>query len=381
MKSTKLVYTCSYISGIILFILGVFFMINIKTAPPPQVSDVSIPSSNSNSKPLDIITKYTGNQNPINFLIFVKEASGLNTDTMIIAHYEPSTKQINLLTVPRDTKPSTNANYKINSVYYLGLNKYERSEELTETEKKHKAVEYATQTIGNLTNIPIDYYIYLEISTVKGIVDKLGGVYFDVPADLKYTDPAQDLYIDLKKGYQLLDGDKAEQLLRFRKPASLSRASKDLKEYYDGSDLKRTEMQIKFLNELIQQKVNLLQLPTLIPIIKYAFENVITNTSLTDTLSLFSAFTQTSRPSMNTFKLYGLDRRINNAAYFIYIDKIEDIKTRERFDAQEIIDKYFTSKSNSFSPDKNKRYDFQSILDSNPSNSGTDSKGDGKDKP
>ncbi|HEY5587302.1 MAG TPA: LCP family protein [Ruminiclostridium sp.] len=379
MKSTKLVYTCSYCSGIILFILGAFLLFNIKTAPPPPVQDVSTPSSNSKS--IDIITKYTGNQNPINFLVFIKEASGLNTDTMIIAHYEPSTKQISLLTVPRDTKPSNNANYKINSVYYLGLNKYERSKELSEAEKKHKAVEYATQTISNLTNIPIDYYIYLEISTVREIVDRLGGVYFDVPADLKYTDPTQDLYIDLKKGYQLLDGDKAEQLLRFRKPFSLSRASADLKEYYDGSDLKRTEMQIKFLNELIQQKVNLLELPTLIPIIKYTFENVITNTSLTDTLSLFSAFTQASRPSMNTFKLYGLDKRINNAEYFIYIDKIEDIKTRDRFDAQEIIDKYFTSKSNSFFPDKSKRYDYQSILDSNPSNSETDSQGDGKDKP
>ena len=377
MKSSKLAFTCSYISGIILFILGVFFLISIKTAPiQAQKNDTSTPSSNSKSFDFD---NYTVNQNPINFLVLIKEASGENTDTIIIANYEPSTKQISLLTVPRDTKPSNKANYKINSDFYLGLKKFERSDELSLTEKKHKAAEYTAQAISNLTKIPIDYYIYLEISTIKEIVNKLDGVYFDVPADLKYTDPTQDLYIDLKKGYQLLDGDKTEQFLRFRK--SNSRASTEWKKYYDGSDLKRTEMQIKFLNELIQQKANLLELPKLIPIIKYTFENVITNTSLSDTLSLFSAFTQASRPSMNTFKLYGLDRRIDDAAYFIYIDKIEDTKTRERFNSQEIINKYFISKSNSFIPDQNKEYDYESILKSNPSNSNTDSLGEGKDKP
>ena len=140
-------------------------------------------------------------------------------------------------------------------------------------------------------------------------------------------------------------------------------------------------MQIRFLNELIQQKVNLLGLPKLIPIINYTFENIITNTSPSDTLSLFSAFSQASRPSMNTFKLYGLDRRIDNADYFIYINKIEDTKTREKFNSQEIIDKYFLSKSTSFIPDKIKKYDFEAILKINPSNSETDSLGDGKDKP
>lgn len=382
MRSSKLVYLGSCAMGVILFILGVFFLINIKTTPI-QAQDFSTPSSNSNSNSnsnsFDLVDNYTGNQNPINFLVLIKEASGLNTDTIIIANYEPITKQISLLTVPRDTKAGNNSNFKVNSTYYLGLNKYERTKDLSQSEKKHKAAEYTTQAISTLTNIPIDYYIYLEIDTIKEIVDRLGGVYFDVPADLKYTDPTQDLYIDLKKGYQLLDGDKTEQFLRFRK--SNYRSSVEWKKYYDGSDLKRTEMQIKFLNELIQQKVNLLGLPKLIPIINYTFQNVITNTSLSDTLSLFSAFTKASRPSMNTFKLYGLDRRINNSDFFIYINKIEDTKTRDRFDSQELIDKFFLSKSTSFIPDKSKKYDFQAILNSNPSNSETNSLSDGTDKP
>ncbi len=39
---------------------------------------------------------------------------------------------------------------------------------------------------------------------------------FNVPIDMKYDDPTQDLHIDLKAGVQKLNGDKAEQLLRWR---------------------------------------------------------------------------------------------------------------------------------------------------------------------
>ncbi len=375
MKSTKLIFMCSFISGIILFLLGIFVLANNK----PITSSEAQQNSSSSSSSLPKIENHLDNDDPINVIVLIKEASGFNTDTIIIANYNPISNQTSLLTIPRDTKPSNNSIYKINSYYYIGLKKYEKSNGLSLTEAKHKAVEYAAQSISNITNIPIDYYIYLEIDTIKEIVNRLGGVYFDIPADLKYTDPSQNLYIDLQKGYQLLNGDKTEQFLRFRK--SNSRKSSEWKKYYDGSDLKRTEMQIKFVNELIQQKVNLLQLPKLIPIINYAFENVITNISLSDTLSLVNTFTASAKPSMNTFKLHGLDKRINSTDYFIYIDKIEDTKKRKVFDSKEIISSYFDSKSYLIIPDKNKKYDFESNLRSNPSNDETDNKADNTDKP
>ncbi len=382
MKSVKITYLCSCICGLILFVFGITLLFNIKTAPVQTQSNNATPSNDTNS--FDIVENYTGNMNPINFLVLIKEASGLNTDSIIIANYSPETRQINLLTIPRDTKASTKANYKVNSAFYLGLNKNKNSNDLTEVQQKHKAAEHAAQVISNLTNIKIDYYIYLEIDTIKEIIDRLDGVYFDVPAKLKYNDPTQDLHIDLEKGYQLLDGNKAEQLLRFRKPHTSYYTSKELKEvkkYYDGSDLKRTEMQIKFVNAIIEQKVNLLELPKLIPIIDYAFDNVITNTSLSDTLSLFRAFTQSSRPEMNTYKLYGIDKRIYDADFFIYNNTVENTKTREIFNSDEIIEKYFVTPSGNFIPDKDNQYDFETILRDNPSNDDTDSKGDNKDKP
>ncbi|MDF2986137.1 MAG: cell envelope-related function transcriptional attenuator common domain protein [Eubacterium sp.] len=382
MKSVKITYLCSCICGLILFVLGITLLFNIKNTPAQVTDNNATPSNASNS--FDIVENYTGNMNPINFLVLIKEASGLNTDSIIVANYSPETRQISLLTIPRDTKASTRASYKVNSAFYLGLNKNKASDKLTEAEQKHKAAEHAAQIVSNLTDIKIDYYIYLEIDTIKEIIDRLGGVYFDVPAKLKYNDPTQGLHIDLEKGYQLLDGDKSEQLLRFRKPHTSYYTSKELKEvkkYYDGSDLKRTEMQIRFVNAIIEQKVNLLDLPKLIPIINFAFDHVITNTSLSDTLSLFRAFTQASRPEMNTYKLYGIDRRINDADFFIYNNTVENTKTREIFNSDEIIEKYFVTQSGKFVPDEDNHYDFQAILRDNPSNEDTDSKGDNQDKP
>ncbi len=379
MKSAKLSFLICLFSGFTLFIIGSVLMVNIRTSPPPQQKHDAVLPSGETKKTIDVTETYQNSGDPINFLVLIKEASGFHTDTILIGNYEPVTNQISLLTVPRDTKPTGKSTLKINNVFSTGLSKYAN---LPKNQRKNKAIEYTTQFISNLTNIPIDYYVYLEIDTIKDIVDMLDGVYFDVPADLRYPDPSQDLNINLKKGYQLLDGDKAEQLLRFRKtPYNIRKAPEDVRKYYDGSDLKRTEMQIKFVNELIKQKVTLLNMPKLIPVINYAFSNVITNISLSDTLNLAGGLTRANKQEMNTFKLSGLDRTINEIYYFIYNQKVENVKTKEQYDAQDIIDKYFKAKTGKFSPDPDKKYNYLSVLPKNPSNSETESRNNGKDNP
>ena len=79
-------------------------------------------------------------------------------------------------------------------------------------------------------------------------MDAVDGVVFDVPQDMNYKDPYQDLVIDLDKGEQLLDGDKALQLLRFRR--------------YPMGDLQRVSVQQDFIRAAFKQKLNL----------KYAFK-------------------------------------------------------------------------------------------------------------
>lgn len=64
--------------------------------------------------------------------------------------------------------------------------------------------------------ITIDHYACIGLDTVREAVDAIGGVEVDVPCDMTYRDPEQGLYIDIRAGRTHLDGELAEQFLRFR---------------------------------------------------------------------------------------------------------------------------------------------------------------------
>ena len=98
------------------------------------------------------------------------------------------------------------------------------------------------EKIKEITGMPIHYYCEVNFIGIREIVDILGGVDYDVPMKMDYEDPEQDLYIHLEKGPQHLDGDKAEQLLRFRKG-------------YANQDLGRINTQQGFIKEMFKQKM------------------------------------------------------------------------------------------------------------------------------
>jgi anionic cell wall polymer biosynthesis LytR-Cps2A-Psr (LCP) family protein len=73
------------------------------------------------------------------------------------------------------------------------------------------------------------------------MVDAAGGIEFDVPVRMLYNDPYQNLSIDLQPGRQVLDGEKAEMLMRYRKG-------------YQEGDLSRIGVQQAFLEAALEQK-------------------------------------------------------------------------------------------------------------------------------
>ncbi len=62
-----------------------------------------------------------------------------------------------------------------------------------------------------------DYQVIVEWEAVGEIVDAMGGVWFDVPRNMNYHDPLQNLHIHQEKGYRLLTGEDAMEVLRFRR--------------------------------------------------------------------------------------------------------------------------------------------------------------------
>ena len=126
------------------------------------------------------------------------------TDTIMIASYNPNTQKANLLSIPRDTFTGKNpkkavASQKINSLYNI-----------------NKTPDKTLAAVNELTGLDIKYYVIVKTEALIKLVDAIGGVKFNVPMRMKYTDTSQNLVIDLEEGEQLIDGNKAEQLLRFR---------------------------------------------------------------------------------------------------------------------------------------------------------------------
>ena len=158
------------------------------------------------------------------------------TDTIMIFEYNPKTQQAHLISVPRDTytgynKAFATASDKINCLY------------------QGEYPEKTLDAVNRVTGLNLEYYVIVDTEALKALVDTIGGVYFDVPIDMKYTDKKQDLYIDLKAGYQLLDGDKAEQVVRFRHNQDGTTYSFE----YGDNDTGRMKTQRNFLKAVIEQ--------------------------------------------------------------------------------------------------------------------------------
>ncbi len=168
----------------------------------------------------------------INVLVLGMDKPGLRSDTIMLISYDMEAQEVNLMSIPRDTVMYVGSSYqKINAAYSTRNSKGEMI-----------GVHGVIEAVTRLTGIPIHYYVEFDFDAFRETIDILGGVEFDVPQRMKYSDPYQDMYIDLQSGLQILDGDKAEQLVCFRS--------------YPRGDIQRIETQQAFLKAIIEQKLN-----------------------------------------------------------------------------------------------------------------------------
>ncbi len=168
------------------------------------------------------------------FLILGRDTGGGgNCDTMLLASYDMTNQKATVMSIPRDTMVNVPWDVKkINSVYnHFGGGDRGISKLKTE--------------ISQLVGFKPDYTMIVEWEAVGELVEAIGGVWFDVPYDMRYWDPYQDLEIVVDKGYQKLDGDKAMGVIRWRH-------NSDGKGYPDG-DLGRIKTQQAFLKAVISQ--------------------------------------------------------------------------------------------------------------------------------
>ena len=154
------------------------------------------------------------------FLIAGTDVISNNTDVLMLASIDTEKGEINIIQIPRDTFVNKEVGgyqtvTRVNSVYAAAYNRSTKAGTRGES-ARHIAMKELKARLEESLCVNIDYYALVNTSSFRRIVDAVGGVWFDVPKDMDYDDPEQGLSIHLKEGYQLLDGEQAMGLVRFR---------------------------------------------------------------------------------------------------------------------------------------------------------------------
>lgn len=224
----------------------------------------------------------------------VKKSKGTRSDTMMLVKVNFKTGKIDLLSIPRDTRVNVRGKQdKINHAHAFG------------------GAELTVRTVREFLNIDLEHYVKVDYKAVVEIVDAIGGVDIDVPRDMRYDDPYADppLHINIKKGFQPLDGKNSHDFLRWRKNN-------------DGSveigDIGRIEMQQMFVKELIKQTLrpkNIFKIPSLI---ETYYDYVETNVSLKLMAKGALHAKNIDTNAMTTNTVPGESKRIAKISYWIY---------------------------------------------------------------
>ena len=183
---------------------------------------------------------------------------GGNTDTMLLASYDVTNQKATVMSIPRDTM--VNIPYdvkKINGVYNYGGG-------------GEAGIQYLYKEISQLVGFEPDYQVVVEWEAVGQIVGAMDGVWFDVPRNMNYDDPLQNLHIHQEKGYRLLSGEDAMEVLRYRR-------DNDKRYGYPEGDVGRIKTQQAFLSAMVEQLLKVENVPKIRQFIQVFQDNVETD--------------------------------------------------------------------------------------------------------
>ncbi len=249
------------------------------------------------------LTEVRISQEKCNILVMGTDKEGLRTDVMMLVQIDPEKQKAVVMSIPRDTR-----------VKYAG-----RSRKITEVHSVghrngKKGSEAAIIAVKELTEVPINHFVKVNFDAFSDCIDELGGVEFDVPQRMRYKDPYQDLNINLQAGMQHLDGDKAEQLVRFRQ--------------YKNGDLDRIKVQQNFIHALAEQKLQMKYIGKIDDIYRIVAENMETSMTPGDIVQCGMQMLSIGTGNIETITMPGTPQDIGGGSYVIPDYKgIESIRT------------------------------------------------------
>ena len=154
------------------------------------------------------------------------------SDTNLLVALDSQNGAIHVVSLPRDTLLNVTWSVKkLNNAYH------------------HGGFAQTMAEVARLLGIPVDHYVTVKLDAFAELVDAIGGVEFEIPVDMDYDDPYQDLHIHFQAGLRRLTGEEALQVVRWRQNNDGTG--------YATADIGRIGTQQAFLTAVAQQTLQL----------------------------------------------------------------------------------------------------------------------------
>lgn len=294
-KNTLLFLTISIVG---LLSYGGYLVYTVKSA-----ADDSYNETDRNKSELRIEDVELG-EDPVTILLMgIEDYQGDTgrSDVLLLYALNPDTKETAMVSIPRDTRtylPVVGYKDKINHSYAFA-----------DRGNKEEAV---IESVENLLDIPIDYYISTNFNGFEDAVDSLNGIDMNVPFSFKTYD-TEGRWVQFEEGPMKMDGREALAYVRMRKEDP-------------RGDFGRNERQRMAIKAMMDKATSFTSITRVDNMIKSVGENVQTNVTFNELLGLRNFYDSLTNKKTKTLDIKGEDQYINNIYYFIpYDNSLHDV--------------------------------------------------------
>ncbi|WP_338449561.1 LCP family protein [Niallia oryzisoli] len=283
-----------------LFILAGLFAYNIYGDVASAVDKMTTSLDREKSDKREEVVEFA-DKDPVSILLVgvdEREDDAGRTDSMLVLTVNPELNSTKILSIPRDTRAElvdksdseNNTVNKMNHAYAYG------------------GIEMTIDTIENFLNIPLDYYVQVNMQGFEDIVDAVGGI--DV--NNKYEFELDG--VTLKEGQQHLDGEEALQYARMRKQDP-------------NGDFGRQERQREVISKVIKQGASISTLTNYDKVLEALSDNIKTNLTLQEIIGMQKSY-RAAADNIEKMQVEGENETLNGVYYF----KVEDETRQELSD-------------------------------------------------
>ncbi|MGY0400594.1 LCP family protein [Carnobacterium jeotgali] len=226
------------------------------------------------------------------------------TDSLIYLTIDPNNHEVNMVSIPRDT---------YTPIMYQGENEGEDKINSAYSEGEEQAT---IETVEELLDVPIHYYVTFNFDAFLKIIDALGGVEMDVPITFSEQNSDGKMnQITLEKGYQTLNGEEALALARTRKI---------------DNDVMRGERQQLLIQAIVEKALSVGSITKYTDVIEAVGSNMRTDLTFNEMLGIAQTGLEGSY-KFNSYTFEWTDFMLNGASMVeLYPDSVDFISHRFR---------------------------------------------------